>query len=164
MQALRDISDENDIILIYDEVQTGVGVTGKMWAHQHFSNVDCSTSECKCGDGLLAKPDIISFGKKTQVCGVAASTRFDEVEGNVFRESSRINSTWGGSLVDMVRLTIYLELIEKENLVEKLHKQDYFYSKAYIIFKTNFLLLFQMLEVKGYIVLLIFLQVKIETN
>ena len=37
MQSLREIADENDIMLIYDEVQTGVGVTGKMWAHQHFS-------------------------------------------------------------------------------------------------------------------------------
>ena len=130
MQSLREIADENDIILIYDEVQTGVGVTGKMWAHQHFSNVDCSSSECKCGDGLLAKPDIISFGKKTQVCGVAASARFDEVDGNVFRESSRINSTWGGSLVDMVRLTIYLELIEKENLVEKAAKTGKFLQQS----------------------------------
>ncbi len=105
MTALREIADENDIMLIHDEVQTGVGVTGKMWAHQHF--------------GSSAKPDIISFGKKTQVCGIAVSDRVNEVEGNVFQESSRINSTWGGSLVDMVRLTIYLELIEKENLVEK---------------------------------------------
>ena len=103
MQNLRDIADENDIILIYDEVQTGVGVTGKMWAHQHFSTGTC-TNNCKCSDSLTAKPDIIAFGKKTQVCGVAASTRFDDVEGNVFRESSRINSTWGGSLVDMVSL------------------------------------------------------------
>ena len=129
MQALRDISDENDIILIYDEVQTGVGVTGKMWAHQHFSTGVC-TSNCNCGDGLSAKPDIISFGKKTQVCGVAASTRFDEVEGNVFRESSRINSTWGGSLVDMVRLTIYLELIEKENLVDKAAQTGLFLQQS----------------------------------
>ena len=105
MSALREIADENEIMLIHDEVQTGIGVTGKMWAHQHF--------------GSSARPDIIAFGKKTQVCGIAVSNRVDEVEGNVFQESSRINSTWGGSLVDMVRLTIYLELIEKENLVEK---------------------------------------------
>ena len=108
MSALREIADENEIMLIHDEVQTGIGVTGKMWAHQHF--------------GSSARPDIISFGKKTQVCGIAVSNRVDEVEGNVFQESSRINSTWGGSLVDMVRLTIYLELIEKENLVEKAAK------------------------------------------
>ena len=103
--SLKEISLENDILLIYDEVQTGVGITGKMWAHQHFAKT--------------AQPDIISFGKKTQCCGIFAGKRLDEVENNVFQESSRINSTWGGNLVDMVRFTIYLEIIEKENLIGK---------------------------------------------
>jgi L-lysine 6-transaminase len=103
MEYLRTVADENDIMLIYDEVQSGVGITGKMWAHEHY--------------GERARPDIISFGKKTQVCGIFASNRVDEVENNVFHESSRINSTWGGNLVDMVRFTLYLEIIEKENLV-----------------------------------------------
>ena len=102
---VKDIALENDILLIYDEVQTGVGITGKMWAHEHFS------------DG--ARPDIISFGKKTQCCGIFAGERLDEVENHVFKESSRINSTWGGNLVDMVRFTLYLEVIEQENLVQK---------------------------------------------
>ncbi len=105
MEYLRTVSDENDIMLIYDEVQSGVGITGKMWAHEYY--------------GEKARPDIISFGKKTQVCGVFVSNRVDEVENNVFHESSRINSTWGGNLVDMVRFTLYLEIIEKENLVAK---------------------------------------------
>ncbi len=117
MQELRTIADENDIMLIYDEVQTGIGVTGKMWAHQHFAAHACS--DCCCGEDSSARPDIISFGKKTQVCGIAVGKRVEEVEKHVFEESSRLNSTWGGSLVDMVRLTIYLELIEKENLVER---------------------------------------------
>ena len=103
MEYLRTVADENDIMLIYDEVQSGVGITGKMWAHEHY--------------GERARPDIISFGKKTQVCGIFVSNRVDEVENNVFHESSRINSTWGGNLVDMVRFTLYLEIIEKENLV-----------------------------------------------
>jgi L-lysine 6-transaminase len=105
MEYLRTVSDENDIMLIYDEVQSGVGITGKMWAHEYY--------------GEKARPDIISFGKKTQVCGIFVSNRVDEVENNVFHESSRINSTWGGNLVDMVRFTLYLEIIEKENLVAK---------------------------------------------
>ena len=117
MQELRSIADENDIMLIYDEVQTGIGVTGKMWAHQHLASHACS--DCCCGADSSAKPDIISFGKKTQVCGIAVGKRVEEVEQHVFEESSRLNSTWGGNLVDMVRLTIYLELIEKEGLVEK---------------------------------------------
>ena len=120
MQELRTIADENDIMLIYDEVQTGIGVTGKMWAHQHFAAHACS--DCSCGADSSAKPDIISFGKKTQVCGIAVGKRVEEVEKHVFEESSRLNSTWGGNLVDMVRLTNYLELIEKENLVERANK------------------------------------------
>ena len=103
-RALRTICDENEILFIYDEVQTGIGLTGKMWAHQHYSE-DC-------------RPDIISFGKKTQICGIFVSDRVDDVENNVFHESSRLNSTFGGNIVDMVRFTLYLEVIEKEGLVQ----------------------------------------------
>ena len=105
------------MLLVFDEVQTGVGITGEMWAHQHLCKVSCdcgSVTRCQ-----PMEPDIISFGKKTQCCGIFAGKRLDEVENNVFHESSRINSTWGGNLVDMVRFTIYLEIIEKENLVSK---------------------------------------------
>jgi len=105
MKELRIICGEKDIMLIFDEVQTGIGITGKMWAHEHF--------------GEDARPDMICFGKKTQVCGFFASKRIDEVENNVFHESARLNSTWGGNLVDMVRFGMYLEVIEQENLVEK---------------------------------------------
>ncbi len=98
---LRRIADENEIILIFDEVQTGSGMTGKMWAYQNYD----------------VKPDIICFGKKTQVCGIAASDRLNEVD-SVFKVSSRINSTWGGNLVDMYRAMKIFEVIEEENLVE----------------------------------------------
>jgi len=100
--GLRTICDEHQILLIMDEVQTGVGLTGKFWAHEHFS----------------VRPDIISFGKKTQVCGLLASARLDEVQQNVFTESSRINSTFGGNLIDMVRCSAILKIIDKENLVD----------------------------------------------
>ena len=131
-QELRDIANENDIMLIYDEVQTGIGVTGRMWAHQHFAAHECS--DCCCGEDSSSKPDIIAFGKKTQVCGIAVSNRVEEVENHVFAESSRLNSTWGGNLVDMVRLTIYLELIEKENLVEKAEKTgNYLLNRLYAL-------------------------------
>lgn len=100
-QKLREICDENEILLIYDEVQTGIGLTGKMWAYEHF-----------------IQPDIIAFGKKLQVGGVICSNRIDDVEENVFRKGGRINSTWGGNLTDMVRATKYLEIIEKNNLIE----------------------------------------------
>lgn len=100
-QQLRQLADENEAMLIVDEVQTGIGLTGKMWGHQHY-----------------IQPDMIAFGKKMQVCGFLCSKRIDEITDNVFKVPSRINSTWGGGLVDMVRAQRYLEVIEEENLVE----------------------------------------------
>jgi len=61
---------------------------------------------------------VVAFGKKAQVCGVMAGGRVDEVAENVFAVSSRINSTWGGNLTDMVRARRILEVIESENLVD----------------------------------------------
>ena len=60
----------------------------------------------------------MAFGKKMQVCGVVATNRIDDIPDHVFKVSSRINSTWGGSLTDMVRATRYLEIIEEDNLVD----------------------------------------------
>ena len=104
LEQLRALSDENDCFLIYDEVQTGVGLTGKFWAHEHF--------------GENARPDILAFGKKMQVCGILAGKKVDEIETNVFNVPSRINSTWGGNLVDMVRSTRILEIIEEDSLID----------------------------------------------
>jgi L-lysine 6-transaminase len=105
-RALRELADENEAMLIIDEVQTGVGMTGKMWAHQHF-----------------VEPDMIAFGKKMQVCGFLCGRRIDEIPDNVFQVSGRLNSTWGGNLVDMVRAQKFLEIIEEENLVENARRQ-----------------------------------------
>lgn len=100
LRKLRELADRHEFLLIFDEVQTGFGATGKWWAHQWFD----------------VQPDIISFGKKTQVCGIAAGRRLDEVD-SVFKVPSRINSTWGGNLVDMVRGTRILEVIQEEDLL-----------------------------------------------
>lgn len=111
-QALRDLADEFDALFIYDEVQTGIGLTGKFWAHEHY-----------------VQPDIIAFGKKAQVCGILAGKRVDEVESNVFNVSSRINSTWGGNLVDMVRFQRILEIIEEDHLVQQVEETGNYLQK-----------------------------------
>jgi L-lysine 6-transaminase len=103
LRALRDVAHENEALLVFDEVQTGMGLTGKMWAHMH--------------DDI--RPDLLSFGKKTQVCGMmGGGALMNEEPENVFRVSSRLNSTWGGNLVDMVRVTRYLQIMEEEKLIE----------------------------------------------
>lgn len=110
-KELRRICDENEILLVLDEVQTGMGLTGKMWGYQNYDII----------------PDIIAFGKKTQVCGILANKeKLDQVPHNVFQESSRINSTFGGNYIDMIRFKLILEVIEKENLLENVRIQGEF--------------------------------------
>ena len=99
LEGLRDLCDRHGALLIFDEVQTGLGATGRMWAFELFGMV----------------PDIVCFAKKVQVGGILASRRIEEVKDHVFELSSRINSTWGGNLVDMVRAQRYLEIIEEES-------------------------------------------------
>ena len=100
---LKELAHENDALLIFDEVQTGIGLTGRFWAHQ----------------ALGVRPDLIAFGKKTQVCGVLAGPKMDEVEDHVFRLPGRINSTWGGNLADMVRFDRILEVMEEQDIVDQ---------------------------------------------
>jgi L-lysine 6-transaminase len=102
LRALRRLCDEHDLLLIFDEVQCGMGITGHNWCCQHFDVL----------------PDLLAFGKKAQVCGVMAGPRLDEVKDNCFRVPSRISSTWGGNFTDYVRSTHYLRIIEQERLVE----------------------------------------------
>jgi L-lysine 6-transaminase len=101
LQAMQALCREFDALFVLDEVQTGVGMTGTAWAYQQ----------------LGVQPDVVAFGKKAQVCGVMAGGRVDEVPGNVFAVSSRINSTWGGNLTDMVRARRILEVIERDGLI-----------------------------------------------
>jgi L-lysine 6-transaminase len=103
-------------------VQTGVGLTGRFWAHEHHG----------------VKPDIISFGKKTQVCGILAGPVLDRVEDNVFKCSSRIASTFGGNLVDMVRCGRILEIIESEHLVEAARQQGAYLMEKLLDLQNRF--------------------------
>ncbi|HVR28661.1 MAG TPA: L-lysine 6-transaminase [Thermoanaerobaculia bacterium] len=101
LRRLREIADESELLLIFDEVQTGFGTTGRWWCFEHFG----------------VEPDIVAFGKKTQVCGIAASARLDLVD-SVFEVPSRINSTWGGHLADMVRCRRQIEVIREQRLFD----------------------------------------------
>jgi L-lysine 6-transaminase len=114
LHALRRICDGHDLLLIFDEIQCGMGITGRNWCCQHFDVL----------------PDLLVFGKKAQVCGVMAGPRLDEVKDNCFRLPSRISSTWGGNFTDYVRSTHYLRIIAEEHLVENARvKGEYFLAE-----------------------------------
>jgi L-lysine 6-transaminase len=103
LQGMQALCREFDALFVLDEVQTGVGMTGTAWAYQQ----------------LGVQPDVVAFGKKAQVCGIMAGGRVDEVPDNVFAMPSRINSTWGGNLTDMVRARRILEVIEADGLIAR---------------------------------------------
>ncbi len=100
LQALQARCERHDCLFIVDEVQTGFFASGKAWAFQHYG----------------IEPDIVVFGKKAQQCGILAGPKVDLVPDNVFAVSSRINSTWGGNLVDMVRATRILQEVRDQDL------------------------------------------------
>ena len=122
LRTLRRICDENDLLLIFDEVQCGMGATGRNWCCEHFDVL----------------PDLLAFGKKAQVCGVMAGPRLDEVKDNAFRLPSRLNSTWGGNFTDMVRSTHYLHIIEQEHLVENAAKVGGYFVEQLLELQEEF--------------------------
>jgi L-lysine 6-transaminase len=121
-RALRQLCDENDMMLIFDEVQSGAGITGKMWSWQHFG----------------VEPDLFAFGKKTQVCGFVSNERIFDIPDNVFAIPSRINSTWGGNLTDMVRSQRYFEVIDDEKLVDNAAKVGAYFISELQRFQEEF--------------------------
>jgi L-lysine 6-transaminase len=114
LRTLRRLCDENDVLLIFDEVQCGLGLTGRNWCCEHFD----------------VRPDLLVFGKKAQVCGVMAGPRLDEVKDNCFRLPGRISSTWGGNFADYVRSTHCLRVIEAGRLVENARVKGKFFLEA----------------------------------
>lgn len=102
LTELESLTHERDGLFVCDEVQTGVGMTGTAWAFEQL--------------GLT--PDLVAFGKKTHVCGVMGGGRLDEIDDHVWKVSSRINSTFGGGLADLVRATVILETVERDGLVD----------------------------------------------
>lgn len=105
LSHLKQLADKYEFLLIFDEVQTGFGTTGRWWCFEHFN----------------VEPDILVFGKKTQVCGIAASSKMDMVQ-SVFHVASRINSTWGGNILDMIRCTKIISIYETDHLLENCEK------------------------------------------
>src|SRR6195256_5829093 len=122
LRKLREICDAHEMLLIFDEVQTGLCTTGRTWCCQHFN----------------VQPDLLAFGKKVQVCGVMAGPRLDEVKDNAFRLPSRLNSTWGGNFTDMVRSTHYMRIVDEEHLIENAGKVGAYFLDRLRELQTEF--------------------------
>jgi 4-aminobutyrate aminotransferase/(S)-3-amino-2-methylpropionate transaminase len=109
-QSLREITKRNNVLLIVDEVQTGVGATGKFWAHEHWN--------------LSSPPDIVTFSKKAQAAGY--------YYGNpALRPNKpyRQFNTWMGDPARAIIFRAIIQEIERLNLVDHVASTgDYLFS------------------------------------
>lgn len=101
---IRDVCAKNDICLIFDEVQTGFGTTGDWWYYV------CKNIE----------PDIVVFGKKVQCSGVMVKEKFGR---NIFSKPIRLEVTWDGDLVDMLRATYIMKAYEQFNIFDNVNQR-----------------------------------------
>ena len=99
----RKLCDREDIALIFDEVQTGFGGTGKMWYWEHIG----------------IEPDIVAFGKKTQVSGIMVKKKF----GTIFDNLNKLSVTFDGDLTDMIRCRQILKAYTKYNILSNVSKR-----------------------------------------
>ena len=108
--GLRDITIRNGVLFIVDEVQTGVGATGKFWAHEHWN--------------LSEPPDMVTFSKKAQAAGY--------YYGNpALRPNKpfRLFNTWLGDPARAILFRAIIKEIERLNLLENTaYVGDYLYS------------------------------------
>ena len=95
---LRDTCTTYDIPLIFDEVQTGFGASGKVWYCDH----------------LGIEPDIITFGKKSQVSGIMVK----DTHAKVFEVPKRLSVTFDGDLIDMIRCKYIIKAIQENDLLK----------------------------------------------
>ncbi|KAK0673961.1 putative 4-aminobutyrate aminotransferase [Cercophora samala] len=110
-RGLREITKKNNVLLIVDEVQTGVGATGKFWAHEHWD--------------LPSPPDMVTFSKKAQTAGYYFGN--PELRPN---KPYRQFNTWMGDPARALLFKGIIEEIEKFGLVEHTAKVgDYLYKR-----------------------------------
>ncbi|KAF2128904.1 4-aminobutyrate aminotransferase [Dothidotthia symphoricarpi CBS 119687] len=109
-RGLRALTKKHDILFIVDEVQTGVGATGKFWAHEHWN--------------LTSPPDMVTFSKKAQTAGYYFGN--NELRPN---KPYRQFNTWMGDPARAILFRAIIQEIERLNLVESTAQTgDYLYN------------------------------------
>ena len=105
LKYVKELCSKNDICFILDEIQTGFGTTGKIWYYEY----------------LGFEPDILVFGKKSQVCGIVVSDKYKEILNNPYQ---KLDVTFDGELIDVVRATYILKAFEKYNILDNVNSNS----------------------------------------
>lgn len=114
-QQLRDLTLKYDCLLIFDEVQSGLGATGKLWAHEHFE--------------LSTPPDMVTFSKKFQTAGF-----FYHDPKIIPNDASRMFNTWVGDPARVLVGEGIYKFIQKYDLVNHTKEVgDYLFPKLEVL-------------------------------
>ncbi|KAL8710924.1 MAG: hypothetical protein Q9220_004523 [cf. Caloplaca sp. 1 TL-2023] len=109
-RGLREITKRNNVLFIVDEVQTGVGATGKFWAHEHWN--------------MAEPPDMVTFSKKAQTAGYYFGNP-DLRPNKPYRQFN----TWMGDPAKAILFRAIIQEIERMDLVENTAKTgEYLYA------------------------------------
>ncbi|EGG16939.1 4-aminobutyrate transaminase [Cavenderia fasciculata] len=117
-QQLRDLTKRHGVSMIVDEVQTGMGATGKFWAHDHWN--------------LSSPPDIVTFSKKMQAAGFYHNIEFRP------SESYRNFNTWMGDPLRALELEVVVEQIKKNHLLDNVAITGKYLKDGLDEFQTRF--------------------------
>ena len=109
LKKIKELCVNNNICLIFDEIQTGMGVTGNMWYSEK----------------IKIQPDILVFGKKAQVSGIVVNEQYSEC---IKSPIQRLEVTYDGDLIDAVRSTYILKAYENQNLLESINEKHIFFK------------------------------------
>lgn len=121
VQQVRKLCDENDILLIIDEVQTGMGRTGKLMAYEHFD----------------IEPDIFTMAKALGGGVPIGALCAKEKYAKYFNPGDH-GSTFGGNFLATTAGNVVFDVFDKENIVENAHNMgEYFRAKLSEITKGN---------------------------
>jgi L-lysine 6-transaminase len=112
LKKIKELCEINNICLIFDEIQTGMGVTGNMWYSEK----------------IKIKPDILVFGKKAQVSGIVVNEEYSEC---IKSPIQRLEVTYDGDLIDAVRSTYILKAYEDHNLLESVNEKHVFFKNLF---------------------------------
>ena len=96
---VKELCDQHDVPLVFDEIQIGFGTTGKLWFYEH----------------LDITPDIVLFGKKAQVSGFMTTEKLNGIFDP--KHVNRLEVTWNSDTLDMIRCKHIMKVYQDENIL-----------------------------------------------
>jgi 4-aminobutyrate aminotransferase/(S)-3-amino-2-methylpropionate transaminase len=114
-RGLRELTRHYQVAMVCDEVQTGVGATGRFWAHEHWSEGLEKTGQGVGTGAAELAPDMVTFAKKMQASGFFFKPEF------LPPQAFRIYSTWSGDPLRALQASVIIDTIVADHLVERVH-------------------------------------------